>query len=123
MCRGYSLIFLEALIIPILNVTLDFPDGASGKNLTANAGYLRDSGWIPGWGQSPGGGHGNSIQCFCLEIPMDRGAWWATVHRITESEMTEATWQAHLFKAYPHSSPQEPLKERGFIITPLIFKK
>ena len=41
----------------------------------------------------------------------------------TESEMIEATLQAHLFKAYPHSSPQGPLKERGFIITPLIFKK
>ena len=41
MCRSHSLIFLEVLIIPILNVTLDFPDGASGKNLTANVGDVR----------------------------------------------------------------------------------
>ena len=52
------------------------------KNLPANAGDVRDSGLIPMSGRSPGGGHGNSLQCFCLENPMDRGAWWAAVCRV-----------------------------------------
>ena len=45
------------------------------KNLTVNAGDIRDAGSIPGSGRSPGGGHGNSLQYYCLENPMDRGAW------------------------------------------------
>ena len=40
---------------------------------------------IPGWGRSPGGGHSNPFQYSCLENPMDRGAWWATVHGVTKS--------------------------------------
>ena len=51
------------------------------KNLPANAGDLRDLGSVLGLGRSPGGGHGNSLQYSCLENPMDRGAWGATVHR------------------------------------------
>ena len=63
------------------------PAGASQvalvvKNLPANAGELRDSGSIPGLGRSPGEGHGNPLQCFAWRIPMDRGAWRATVHRV-----------------------------------------
>ena len=50
------------------------------KNLPANAGDIRDMGSNPGSGRSPGGGHGNPLQYFCLENPMDRGAWWVTVH-------------------------------------------
>ena len=56
------------------------------KNLPANAG---DPGSIPGLGRSPGGGHGNPLQYSCLQNPMDRGAWWATVQRVTELDMTE----------------------------------
>ena len=52
------------------------------KNLLANAGDVRDAGPIPGSGRSPGGGHGNPLQYSCLENPMDRGAWRATVHRV-----------------------------------------
>ena len=52
------------------------------KNLPTNAGDIRDSGSIPGWGRSPGGGHGNPIQYSYLENPMNRGTWWATVHRV-----------------------------------------
>ena len=44
---------------------------------------------IHGSGRSPGGGHGNPCQCSCLENPMDRGAWWAAVHRVTELGVTE----------------------------------
>ena len=61
------------------------------KNPTANAGDARDLGLIPGWGRSPGGGHGNPLQDSCLENPMDRGAWRATVHRVTKRDMTEET--------------------------------
>ena len=56
------------------------------KNPPANAGDLRDSSWIPGLGIFPGEGHGNPLQYPCLENPMDRGAEWATVHRITKSQ-------------------------------------
>ena len=49
------------------------------KNPSANAGDLRDTGLIPGLGRSPGRGHGNPLLDFCLENPMDRGAWWAIV--------------------------------------------
>ena len=61
------------------------------KNLPANAGVIRDAGSIPGLGRSPGGGHGNPVQYSCMENSIDRGAWWATVHGVTESGMTEAT--------------------------------
>ena len=55
------------------------------KNPPANAGDIRDTGSIPGLGRFPGGGHGNSFQYSCLQNPMDRGAWGATVHRVTKS--------------------------------------
>ena len=54
------------------------------KNLPANAGDIRDSGSIPEWGRSPGGGHGNTLQYCCLENPMDRGAQWAAVHGVVK---------------------------------------
>ena len=59
------------------------------KNPPANAGDVRDMGLIPGSGRCPGKGHGNAIQYSCLENPMDRGAWLATVHSVTESDTTE----------------------------------
>ena len=55
------------------------------KNLPASAGDIRDSGSVPGLGRSPGGGNGNPLQCSCLENPMDRGAWRATVHGVAKS--------------------------------------
>ena len=63
-----------------------FLGGSVVKNPSANAG---DSGSIPGLGRFPGGGHGNPLQYSCLENPMDRGAWRATVHGVTESDVTE----------------------------------
>ena len=56
------------------------------KNPRANAGDLRDEGSIPGSGRFPGGGHGNLPQYSCLENPMEREAWRATVHMIAKSE-------------------------------------
>ena len=61
------------------------------KNLPASAGELRDTGSIPGWGRSAGGGHDDPLKYSCLENAMDRGAWRAVVHGVTESDMTEAT--------------------------------
>ena len=56
------------------------------KSPPANAGDVRDAGLIPGSGRSLGGGHGNQCQYSCLENPMDRGAWWAIVHRFGENQ-------------------------------------
>ena len=61
------------------------------KNLHANAGDVRDAGLIPGLGRSPGEGNGNPLQYSCLENPMDRGAWRATAHGVTEWDTTEVT--------------------------------
>ena len=55
------------------------------KNLLAKAGDIRDVSLIPGSGRFLRGGHGNPLQYSCLENPMDRGAWQATVHRVTKS--------------------------------------
>ena len=61
------------------------------KNPPANAGDTRDTGLIPGSERSAGGGHGNPLQYCSLENPMDRGAGWATVHGVAESDTTEVT--------------------------------
>ena len=59
--------------------------GYSVKNLPSKVGDARDVCSVPRLGRSPGGGHGNSTQYSCLENPMDREAWWATVHRVAKS--------------------------------------
>ena len=61
------------------------------KNPPATVGDIRDAGLIPGSGRSPGDANGNSLQYSCLENPMGRGTWRATVHAAAESDMTEAT--------------------------------
>ena len=58
-------------------------DGSDGKESACNVGAL---GWIPRLGRSPGGGHGNPLQYSCLENPMDKGAWRATVHGVTKTQ-------------------------------------
>ena len=60
----------------------DFPGGSEDKASVYNAG---DQGSIPGLGRSPGEGNGNPLQYYCLENPMDRGAWQATVHGVAKS--------------------------------------
>ena len=56
------------------------------KSPPANAGDLREAGLIPGLGRSLGRGHGSPLQFSCLENPMDRGAWGATVHGVAQSQ-------------------------------------
>ena len=58
------------------------------KNPSASGGDIGDSGWMPGLGRPPGGGHGNPLQYSCLENSTDRGNWWAAVHGVTKSQ----TW-------------------------------
>jgi len=64
-------------------VRLPCPCGSNVKESACNAGEL---GSIPGSGRSPGEGNGNPLQYPCLENPMDRGTWWATVHEVTRSQ-------------------------------------
>ena len=64
---------------------MGFPSGPVVKKPPANAGDRRDTGLIPGSGRSPGEGNGNPFQYSCLENFMDRGAWWATIHRVTNN--------------------------------------
>ena len=65
-----------------IDVSYSFPGGSDGKESTHS---VEDVGSVPGLGTSSGGGHGTPLQCSCLENPMDRGAWWATVHGVPES--------------------------------------
>ena len=64
---------------------MGFPSGSDGKGYACNAG---DLGSTPGSGRSPGEGYGYPLQYSCLGNPMDRGAWWATVHGVTEESDT-----------------------------------
>ena len=68
---------------------LGFPRGSAGKESTCNAGVTGDTGSIPESRRSPGGGNGNTFQYSCLGNPVDRGAWWATVHGVAELDTTE----------------------------------
>ena len=77
-------------------VNMGFPDGSLGKEFACNAGYTGDAGSIPGL-RSPGGGNGNPPQYSSLKIPMERGAWPATVHRVTKSriQLSDFTFTFH----------------------------
>ena len=70
------------------NTTVGFPGGSDGKESAYNAG---DPGLIPGSGRSPGERNGNPLQYSCLENPMDRGAWQATVHGVARVRHDLAT--------------------------------
>ena len=75
------------------------------KNLSANAGDIRDVGLIPGSGRSSGEGNHNPLQYSYLENPMDRGAWWATVYRIAKSWTRLKQLNTHTLL-----SPKHPLR-------------
>ena len=72
---------------------MGFPGGSDGKEPACN---VEDLGLIPGLGRSPGGGHGNPLQYSCLESPMDRGTWRATVFEVTKSQ-TRLSNEAHTY--------------------------
>ena len=65
---------------------MGFPGDSDGKESACSAG---DLGLIPGSGRGPGEGNDYPLQYSCLENPIDRGAWWATVHEVTEADTTE----------------------------------
>ena len=69
------------------------------KNMPADAGDSGDAGSILGLGRSPGERHGNPLQYSCLENPMDKGAWQATIQRVTKSwaQLKQLSTQAHKF--------------------------
>ena len=74
-----TLLFLKQSIYIIIQ---DFPGGSDGKASAYSAG---DPGSIPGSGRCPGEGNGNPLQYSCMENPMDRVAWWATVHGVSKN--------------------------------------
>ena len=63
---------------------MGFPGGSDGKESACNAG---DPGSVPGLARSSGEVNGNPLQYSCLENPMDRGAWWATIHGVTKNQI------------------------------------
>ena len=65
---------------------MGFPGGPDGKEFACNVRATGDPGSVPGLGRSPGEGNGNPLEYSCLENPMDRGAWQATVHGVAMSQ-------------------------------------
>ena len=85
--KKYLISFFTREAKSISNFTFYYHGGNSVvKNTPANVGDTGDVGSIPGWERSPGGGSGNPLQYSCLENPMDRGAWRATVQGVTKSQ-------------------------------------
>ena len=78
------------------------------KNSPANEGDVTDVVSIPGLGRSPGEGHGNPFEYPCLEDPMDRGAWRATVHGVTKSQIP-LKWLSM------HRPPEKPSRQTSLI--------
>ena len=87
------------------------------KNPPANAGATEDVGLIPGWGRSSGGGNGNSLQYSYLGSTMDRGARWATVHEVAESQTWPSHW-AHKRKRKRALQEHTEVRSRGLQARP-----
>ena len=80
---------------------LGFPSGSDGRESACNAG---DPGSIPGLGRFPEGGNGSPLQCSCLKNPMDRKAWWATVHGVGKSRTLSSHRGFHQAPPEGHST-------------------
>ena len=76
--------FQEKLALDESNQNLGLPQGLNSKESTCNSGDAGGVGFIPGSERYPGGGNGNSFQHSCLDNSVDRGAWWAAVHRVPQ---------------------------------------
>ena len=101
--HGVNKVIMHLLLFLCLNVSLELSEESAFlkfismspethrasqllvRNPSANSGDARDTGSIPVWGRSPGGGDGNPLQYSCLGNSMDRRAWQATVHEVTDS--------------------------------------
>ena len=77
------------------------------KNPLASEGDIRDMGLIPGLERSPGGEDGNPCQYSCLENPMDRGSWWAMVHRVAQNrtQLKRLSTHAHMYIRFREGGP------------------
>ena len=102
-----------------------FPGGTMVKNPRVNAGDTGDLGSVPGWGRFLGEGNGSPLQCSCLESPMDRGAWRAAVHGVTQSWAQLSDYSAPREKAPRPGIPHKPdrgapsgLQPNGFTALP-----
>ena len=97
--KGSHFLFLKGQLNPQLTF---FPYcitcilSAVVKNTPVNAGDVQDAGLIPGLERFPGGGHDNPLQYSCLGNPMDRGAWWTTVHGVTKSQTQMKQLSRHI---------------------------
>ena len=95
---------LESFLSPSLSIYIDTYCGSVSKESACNEG---DSGLIPASGRSPGEGNGNPLQHSCLENPMDRGAWWATVHGSEKVRHDWVTNRTHV-RAHTHTHTHTP---------------
>ena len=96
MFKKYIYSYLAALgLCDVRDLLLPFDggmqDGSASKESAWSAGDIEDMDLIPGSARSPGEGNGNPLQYSCLGNPMEREAWWATVHEVAESDTTEVT--------------------------------
>ena len=95
---------------------LGFPGGTIVvKNPPTKARDGRDTSLIPGLGTSPGGGHSNPLQYSCLENPMDKGAWWATVHGVAKNRTRQSTQARGRSRCWSRDAPSShgPAAPRG----------
>ena len=88
-----------------------FPGGSDGKEYAGNAG---DPDLIPGLGRSPGEGNDKPLQYSCLENPMDRGTWWATVHGVTKSQTQLSNWHLNFSMFNLKGLREEQVYETSF---------
>ena len=86
-CASYLCYSVVNNLVSDLSLHLPIPClmGFAGDSVVKNPPNEGDMGSVPGLGRSSGGGNSNPLQCSCLENPMDRGAWWATVHGVEKS--------------------------------------